>query len=160
MLQVQVLAFGKLKAPGLREAADHYAKMLRPWANVEEVELKPTPVSDRSASARQKVQEDEAERLLARMAKNARLYLLDESGKAEPTLAWAERVRRWEGGGRPVCLCIGGSQGFSAELKKRAEGLISLGPQTLAHELARVVLYEQLFRSWSVVRGHPYHVEG
>ncbi|MCC7441756.1 MAG: 23S rRNA (pseudouridine(1915)-N(3))-methyltransferase RlmH [Bdellovibrionales bacterium] len=160
MLSLKLLAFGKLRTPGLREAADHYSKMLGAWARLEELELKPEPVVDRSASGRSRVQAREAERLLEKFPPSAKLYLLDEAGKAEPTSRWAERVRDWERAGQPVCVAVGGSQGFSAELRTRASGLLALGPQTLSHELARVVLLEQLYRAWSVTRGHPYHVEG
>ncbi|MBC7387253.1 MAG: 23S rRNA (pseudouridine(1915)-N(3))-methyltransferase RlmH, partial [Cryobacterium sp.] len=59
-----------------------------------------------------------------------------------------------------VAFCVGSSLGFSEALRGKARGLFSLGPQTLSHEIARLVLAEQLYRSFSVLRGHPYHHEG
>ena len=164
-MRLRVIAFGKLKTPGLREAADYYQKLLRPWAPVEEVELKSIAVPDKSPATRRQIQEKEAEILSQRLsgaaAGRGRYYLLDETGKTMSTQGWSELVRQWENDAVPeAALCIGSSLGFSDSVRKSASGILSLGPQTLPHELARVVLLEQLYRAWSVVRGHPYHNEG
>jgi 23S rRNA (pseudouridine1915-N3)-methyltransferase len=164
-MRVTLLVFGKLRAPGLREATDYYLRNLRPWAETQEIELKPSPAPDKSESTRLRIQGEEAERILETLSKRcsprARLYLLDERGKALSTKAWAESARTWENDSVPeVVLGIGSSLGFAPELQKKAAGLFSLGPQTLSHEIARLVLAEQLYRAWSVLRGHPYHVEG
>lgn len=163
-MRVQLIAFGKLKTPGLRDAAEHYLKLLRPWMTLQEIEIKPIPVPDSSAATRLKIQGQEAKLLLQRLNDGETpFYLLDEGGNTLSTLKWAEMIRLWEGQGsryQNVALCIGSSLGFSDELRKKAEGILSFGSQTLAHELARIVLMEQIFRAWSVVRGHPYHREG
>ncbi len=161
-MRIGVFAFGKLRTAGLREAADHYRGLLRPWAGSEEFELRPETVPDKSASTRERVRDAEAELLRERLAgwlgPRGRLYLLDEGGKALSTADWAELIRGCEGESVPAAaFCVGGSLGFSSALRKTARAVISLGPQTLPHELARVVLWEQLFRATSVVRGHPYH---
>jgi len=165
-MKVHLLAFGKLKTPGLREAADYYQTILRPWVSLEETELKPYPVPDKSPSMRKKVQEREGEILLAKVdsalsSNRGALYLLDETGKSQPTMAWADMIRQWESESwTDLVICIGGSLGFSPAVRARARGTLALGPQTLSHELARIVLLEQLYRAWSVTRGHPYHNEG
>jgi 23S rRNA (pseudouridine1915-N3)-methyltransferase len=160
-VKLQLIAFGKLKTPGLRDSADYYAKIFRPWAPLEEIELKPLEVPDKSAAIRRQIQEREAELLLKKLPERGVFYLLDEAGKAMDTQKWAGLVREWEGSSlSAVSLCVGSSLGFSDGLRRRARGLLSLGPQTMSHELARVVLMEQLYRAWSVTRGHPYHNEG
>jgi 23S rRNA (pseudouridine1915-N3)-methyltransferase len=160
-MKLQLIAFGKLKTPGLREAAEYYSKILRPWAPLEEIELKPLEVPDKSAATRKQIQEREAELLLKKIPERGVFYLLDEGGRAQDTQKWASLVREWEGASlSSVSLCVGSSLGFSDGLRKRARGLLSLGPQTMSHELARVVLLEQVYRAWSVTRGHPYHNEG
>lgn len=161
-MRVHVIAFGKLRTPGLRLAADYYQDMIRPWVNLQETELKPAEVPDSSEATRLRVQSAEMELLEERfkyqLSPRSAFYLLDERGKAKSTKEWAELVRSWEEKGPPeVALCIGSSMGFGEELRKKARGIFSLGPQTLPHELARVVLLEQLYRAWSVNRGHPYH---
>lgn len=164
-MKIHLLVFGKLKAPGTRETTDYYLRNLGAWAQVQEHELKPIAVPDKSPATRKKIQEQEDSILREKLAKalspRGRFFLLDETGKALPTKDWAARVKSWEDESVPeVALCIGSSLGFSEALKKSAHGLFSLGPQTLSHEIARVVLSEQLYRAFSVVRGHPYHNEG
>lgn len=164
-MKASVLAFGKLRTPGLREAADHYLKLIQPWLPLAEVELKPVEVADKSPAARRDVQAREATLLLAKLddvvSNRGRIWLLDEGGRAMTSEQWAQALRECEDGAvSTVALCIGGSMGFSDEVRKRAHLKVSLGPQTLSHQLARVVLYEQLYRAMSILRGHPYHHAG
>lgn len=166
MIKLQLISHGRLRTPGLRETMDHYLKLLSAWVNVEEIELKALEVPDKSDATRRRVQEKEAKALLEKIDRfpnpeRSQLWLLDELGKALPTQGWADRARAWEQEGpHPLVLVIGSSLGFAPVLRSKARGLLSLGPQTLPHELARVVLCEQLYRGWSVVKGHPYHHEG
>jgi 23S rRNA (pseudouridine1915-N3)-methyltransferase len=156
-LRLRILAYGKLKTPGLADACAYYQRLLGAWVKCEVAELKPLPVPDKGM--RREIQAREGEGLLERVP--ARFYLLDERGKARSTREWADEVTRWEGASlTEVGICVGSSLGFSEDVRARASGLLSLGPQTLSHELARAVLLEQLYRAWSVTRGHPYHVEG
>jgi len=164
-MKLHLVAFGKMKAPGLREATDYYLRNLGAWATVAEHELKPVPVPDKSPATRLQIQAKEAtllrEKLAHLLSPRGKFFLLDETGKALPTREWAERARAWADDGVPeVAICVGSSLGFSAETKRSAHGLLSLGPQTLSHEIARLVIAEQLYRAFSVVHGHPYHNEG
>jgi 23S rRNA (pseudouridine1915-N3)-methyltransferase len=164
-VRVQIVAFGKLKTPGLREALDYYLRNLKPWASVEEMELKPLSVPDKSPATRKQVQEKEGSLLLDRLKPSLEsrgvLILLEESGKPLKTQDWVAELGTFESSGiREASFCIGSSLGFSPEVRARARRLLSLGPQTLSHELARVVLGEQLYRAYSVMNGHPYHNEG
>ncbi len=164
-MRICLYAFGKLKTPGLRDTADYYKRLIRPWISIEETELKPLTVPEKAPQTRIKIQEKEGEILLDRMKNEITgrgiFYILDEKGKSQSTQEWARFARSWESEGIPtVSFCMGSSLGFSQEVRNRAQGLLSLGPQTLPHELARVVLLEQLYRAWSVIRGHPYHNEG
>lgn len=161
-MRLHLLAFGKLKTSGLREAADYYLKQVQSFVSVQEIELKTVAVSSKAPSDRLRIQELEAAILMRRLetilGSRGSFYLLDESGKSLSTASWASLVRAWESEGTPdLAFCIGGSLGFSPKLKENARGLLSLGPQTLSHELARVVLMEQIYRAWSVTRNHPYH---
>jgi 23S rRNA (pseudouridine1915-N3)-methyltransferase len=170
-MRIYLAAFGKIRTPGLRDSADYYRKMLSAWVASEEIELKPIAVTDKGA--RTQIQAKEAalllEKLSSRLSPRGKLYLLEEGGKTRSTLEWADMIREWESSSTPeVVLCIGSSLGFAKKedspegkaLRNRVSGTLSLGPQTLSHDLARVVCLEQLYRAWSVTRGHPYHVEG
>ena len=164
-MKLHLLAFGKLKTPGLAESAEYYRKLLGGFVSYDELELKPLSVPDKSPATRAQIQAKEAamldEKLRTLLTPRGALYLLDEGGKPRTTAQWADLVRDWESSSAPeIVLGIGSSLGFADAVRKRARGILSLGPQTLPHELARVVLLEQLYRAWSVTRGHPYHVQG
>jgi len=146
----------------MRLAADHYLKGLRFWTSVEEIELKPIFVPDKSLEMRRQIQCKEADLLLEQVSKRkGPLYLLDEDGKALSSQGWAKLLKGAEdSSAQGLIFCIGSSLGFSDGVRASAAEIISLGPHTLPHELARVVLCEQLFRATSILKGHPYHNEG
>lgn len=89
------------------------------------------------------------------------LFVLDERGSGFSTAALAGKVRDLEDRGiREIAVCIGGADGVGEELRQKADLLISLGPQTLMHELALLVWMEQVYRIHTLLAGHPYHREG
>jgi len=164
-MKLKIAAFGKLKTPGLRDALDYYFRNLRPWVELQELELKALPVPDKSPATRSEIQRKEGALLLEKLApslgERGILILLDEGGTALASRQWADQLGQWEKDGiRESCFVIGGSLGFSSEVRARARKILSLGPQTLPHELARVVLGEQLYRAYSLLNGHRYHNEG
>jgi 23S rRNA (pseudouridine1915-N3)-methyltransferase len=99
---------------------------------------------------------DSIERQRGRMA--PWVVLLDGRGKAFTSDGLAVRIGQERDGGRQeIVFAIGPADGWSADALKRADLLLSLGPMTLPHELARVVLLEQLYRAFTIIAGHPYH---
>ena len=161
-MRIYLLAFGKLKSPGFRLACDHFLKMTSGWVKIEEIEMKPIAVPEKNQALLKQIQKQENALLTSELSKHlgprGAFYLLDERGKTFPTQEWAKLITTWEATSIPeIALCIGSSLGFSEELRKAARGLLAFGPQTLSHELARLVCLEQLYRAFSVCRGHPYH---
>ena len=89
---------------------------------------------------------------------NPLLFLLDDEGKSLDTHEWAGLLKSAEESSQKhIVFGIGSHQGFHDDLLKRATQKISFGKQTLSHEIARLVLIEQLYRATSINRGHPYH---
>ena len=86
----------------------------------------------------------------------ARRILLDPGGKAMDTAAFVELVSRAEMEGRDLVFVVGGADGLPAEWRGRAETLLSLSRMTFPHEMARVMLAEQIYRAFATLRGHPY----
>ena len=153
-MDVTLLAVGKLR-PYYREACDDYAGRLRRYVRFAEVEVReaaraPTPVVQRA---------DEAARLAGRVPAGATLVCLAREGTGWSSAELARRVDGWLVAARPVALLIGGSRGLDQSLVAGAEAW-SLGPLTLPHELARVVVVEQLYRAFTILRGEPYHKGG
>ena len=151
-MELVLLAVGKLR-PSYREAVDDYLRRLGRHLKVREVEVReasraPTPVAQRA---------EEAERLLARRPAGARLVALARQGSGWSSEELARRLEGWTRESRPVALAIGGSRGLAPDLLSAASERWSLGPLTLPHELARVVVAEQLYRAVTILRGEPYH---
>ncbi len=147
-----LLAVGRLRA-AYREACDDYLRRLGRYAKVGEVEVReasraPTVESQRG---------DEAERLRARLPDGATVVALAREGSPWTSEELARRMDGWRMAARPLAFVIGGSHGLSSDLLSSASARWSLGPLTLPHELARVVVAEQLYRAFTILRGEPYH---
>ena len=143
-MKVILAVVGRLKESYLIEAEDEYRKRLRPLCTLTVSEHK-----------------DEAA-LLASLPANAHLYAFDERGASMTSVAFANDLLAAEqqhGGGAPVVFAIGGADGHSDALRKRAKKLISFGQLTIAHRLVRVLVIEQIYRGLSILRGSPYHRE-
>ena len=151
-MELVLLTVGRLR-PSFRAACDDYLRRLGRCLKVREVEVReasraPTVDAQRA---------EEGERLLAKQPPGARLVALARQGTAWSSEELARQVERWQREARTVALVIGGSHGLPPDLLAAASDRWSLGPLTLPHELARVVVAEQLYRACAILRGAPYH---
>lgn len=135
-MRVIVVAVGRLRPPFVDDAA-HYAKMLGRYARLELIELR-----------------DDAG-VAARIPQRAFVCLLDAGGELLDSLAFSGFLEQRRASGRDLCFVIGGPFG-GLELD-RVDHRLSLGPMTLPHQLARVVLLEQIYRGHKILAGEPYH---
>jgi len=138
-MRYRLVAVGRMKNAALRAACDDYIDRLRHYTKVEEQEVK-----------------DEA-RVLGAVPEGTRLVALTRRGEEWTSGQLAEWAGRWEMDGRDVTFASGGSETLPDDVLRKAERLWSLGRLTLPHELARVVVYEQLYRAHTIRRGEPYH---
>jgi len=99
----------------------------------------------------------ERTRIEAVLPKGGRVIALDEHGAQMTTVQLSQQLSIWQQQGGDVSFVIGGADGLDAEFKKNADGLLRLSNMTLPHGLVRVILAEQLYRAWSILRNHPYH---
>ena len=134
-MRYTVLAVGRLKAP-YADAVAHYRKLLTRYARVDEVEVR------------------DDEQLERRIPERAYVCLLDAGGRSYDSEGFARWLEERRQAGRDVCFVVGGPYGTQLE---RCDHRLSLGPLTLPHQLARVVLLEQLFRAHKILAGEPYH---
>ena len=135
-MRYTVVAVGRLRPP-FADDVDHYLTMLSGHAHVDVVEVR---------------NEEQVER---RIPDRAHRVLLDVGGRSYASEAFARWLEERRMAGRDVCFVIGGPAGI--ELERRDERL-SFGPMTLPHQLARVVLLEQLYRAHKILAGEPYHL--
>jgi 23S rRNA (pseudouridine1915-N3)-methyltransferase len=151
-VRLTLLAVGRLR-PHFREAADDYLARLGRYVTIEEREVKEAS----RAPSLEVGQRDEHEALAARVPQGSRLVALERVGKAWSSEELARRLDDWRLTSRPVTFVIGGSHGLAPALLAQADDAWSLGALTLPHELARVVVLEQLYRGFTILRGEPYH---
>ncbi len=105
--------------------------------------------------------EDESRRILSALRKDATTILLDVEGREWSSTALAAEVEKWQNAGtKEVAFIIGGHNGVSSEVGRRANLRWSLSRLTLTHEMARVLLVEQLYRAYTIIHGWPYHKQG
>jgi 23S rRNA (pseudouridine1915-N3)-methyltransferase len=145
-VKIKVAWIGKTKEAAIQSLTDEYLKRLARYGGVEGVGLK-----------------DEAAilKLCAREARPSRhsLVLLDGRGKQFSSEELAKFVGDYQDRNPlPLLFAVGGADGFTDRARQAATLVLSLGKMTLAHELARVVMLEQLYRAFTILKGHPYHL--
>lgn len=150
-MQIALVAVGRLR-PYYRDACDDYLRRLRRHARVAEHEVREPRAGGAAVQRR-----EEAVRLRAQLPKGALVVALAMAGTAWSSEQLARQVERWKLAARPVALVIGGATGLDESLVADADVQWSLGPLTLPHELARVVVCEQLYRAFTILAGDPYH---
>jgi 23S rRNA (pseudouridine1915-N3)-methyltransferase len=155
MMKITVLAVGSLKEPFWREAQAEYSKRLVSFAKLEIIGVEPMPVSATVSSARS--MEVEAERLVRRIPKGAAVVVLDRQGKEWSSEEVAHYLDGVRSEGREACFVIGGSDGLGEAVMAAAERRWSISRLTFPHELARIILLEQLYRGFCISAGKPYH---
>lgn len=150
-MRIAVIAVGRLKSGPEATLAKQYLTRLTWPATIREVEeKKKLPL----AALRKR----EAELLLSACAKGATIVALDEKGTSLSSRDFAERLGRWRDDGvSEIAFIIGGANGLDKEILNRASLVLSLGPMTWPHQLARGLLLEQLYRGQQILAGHPYH---
>jgi 23S rRNA (pseudouridine1915-N3)-methyltransferase len=146
-VKIKVAWIGKTKEPAIEALTDEYLKRISRYAEVAGVALKDeTTILSLANGERQKNKE------------RHKLVLLDSRGKQFSSEELAEFLKREQLNATPLLFAIGGSDGFGEEARRNAGFVLSLGKMTLPHELARVVLVEQIYRAFTILKNHPYHL--
>lgn len=158
-MQLVLLTVGKLKERYWRDAVAEYAKRLSGYARIDIVEVadEPAPESASEAIVAQ-IMAAEAARIEKYLRDRDGLVVLDRQGKSLSSEAWSQEFATLSGRGfGRLVFIVGGSLGVDAALLRRADFVWSFGPLTLPHQLARVVLLEQIYRGFRIALGQPYH---
>jgi len=142
---------GKIKDEHLRALVDDYLKRLRRFVRCEVIETREVPGSDPARV------EKESRRLLEAIPANSLVILLDVQGREWSSQELANELQRWENNSvKEVAIVIGGQDGMTSEVAARAQKRWLLTRLTLTHEMARVLVVEQLYRAYTINRGLPY----
>ena len=147
MFRYTVIAIGKMKNRSLAMLCDDFSQRLKRQGNFELIELKDGDV------------DSEGLRILEALAKrsDARIYAMAEEGMTRTSQRLADELNALQG--RPAIFILGGAYGLSDTVKARADALFALSPLTFTHEIARMLVYEQLYRAVAIQTGSKYHHE-
>jgi 23S rRNA (pseudouridine1915-N3)-methyltransferase len=156
-MQLQIIAVGQ-KMPAWVDIA--CADYLRRMPRELNIQLTTIPLAQRkSRVSAEQLRRQEAGLILKKIPRGGFSIALDESGKQWSSLEWSEQLQRWMLEYSQVNLIIGGPDGLSEECRQVCTQRIALGRMTMPHALVRVVLIEQIYRAWTLLKGHPYHRE-
>lgn len=144
-MRIRVIAVGKSKDPSLRALLDEYYRRIGRYAKLEEVELKDGDPGD------------VATKMTRSIPDRSRVVALEVEGRSSSSRAFASWLAHAETQGvQTVVFLVGGAYGLPKDVSERADFRLSLSAMTLPHRLARVVLAEQVYRAFTILRGEPY----
>ena len=150
---IRIIAFGR-KSDILSDEVRHYLRLLKPYASAEIAILKP-PAGQKAA--RKEQQSREYELMRARWPKRSYLVALSEEGRLQDSRTYSKWIEKRMLSGVPLVFNIGSAHGLPVSVKDACDEIISLSPLTLSHGISLIVLLEQLYRAFTILKNHPYH---
>jgi len=158
-MQIRVVAVGKIKEKFLQDGIAEFEKRLRPYSKLQIIEVadEKRPLSA-TAFVESASMDKEGERILSAFPENAFVIALDVKGQAWSSVELAGAFREWELAGKnQLAFVIGGDLGLSPAVLARSDLRLSLSKMTFTHPMARLLLLEQVYRAFRILRGEPYH---
>lgn len=152
MLNIDLITVGKMKKGPLFELQEEYQKRIRWPLSLHEIESRYSdPVT---------MNDDENRKIASRLSPGAYVVVLDERGQGLRSLDFADTLQKMQdNGAEHMQFIIGGSDGLNDTVRNEASFLLSFGQQTWPHQMARIMLLEQIYRAQQIMAGHPYHKE-
>jgi len=154
-MNIYLLAVGNKMPDWVTKGYHEYAKRLKADCQLQLIEIVPGKRGKNADLAR--IKKTEGEKILQAIPKGCRVLALEVKGKPWSTHELSQQLDNWLHGGQDIALLIGGPEGLSEACVARADIKWSLSPLTLPHPLVRVLLSEQLYRAYSILKNHPYH---
>jgi 23S rRNA (pseudouridine1915-N3)-methyltransferase len=158
-VNISIITIGKLKEKYLKQGIEEYLKRLSSYAKVEIIELADEKAPENlSESEMEQVKQKEGERILAKISDDTYVIALAINGKQKSSEELAKEIDSLATYGKSkVAFVIGGSLGLSSEVMKRSNAALSFSKMTFPHQLMRLVLVEQIYRAFRIIRNEPYH---
>ncbi len=158
-MKIRIFAIGKIKEKYLKEGINEYLLRIRPYSNIEIVEVNDEPINDNpNNSDIEKAKNAEGQRVLKLLKPNDYLVGLDLNKKQPTSEEFAKYLEdKLVQSGSNLNFVIGGSYGLSDELKKRCNDSLSLSNMTFLHQMTRLILLEQIYRAFKINRNETYH---
>ncbi|WP_101841929.1 23S rRNA (pseudouridine(1915)-N(3))-methyltransferase RlmH [Halobacillus sp. Marseille-P3879] len=158
-MKITIVTVGKLKEKYLKQGIDEYIKRLTPYAKVDIVEVPDEKAPENLSEAQMlEVKQKEGERILSKIQQDTYVITLEIEGKQLTSEKLAKQLDDLATYGKSkVAFVIGGSLGLSDEVLKRSDYGMSFSKMTFPHQLMRLMLVEQVYRAFKIIRGEPYH---
>ncbi len=154
-MKINLIAIGQKMPAWVEQGYQEYAQRMPAEARLVLKDLAPGKRGKNADIPR--ILQDECQRIQAAIPKNNRIVVLDVKGKPWSTEQLSARLGDWMQSGQDVSLLVGGPEGLSQPCRALADERWSLSPLTFPHPLVRIILAEQIYRAWSLLRNHPYH---
>ena len=156
-MRIHLIAVGKKMPEWVNSGFSEFSKRMPPELQINLVEITPS-VRNKTTPIEKNIKE-EGKRIQSAIPSNSRLIVLDEKGKKFSSIELSKKMEEWFPQGQDIAIVIGGADGIDDRIKQQADETWSLSSFTLPHALVRVIVAEQLYRAWSILKGHPYHRE-
>ena len=156
---IRLVACGKVREAWMKDGIAEYAKRIRPYEKLELIEVKDEKAPESNSEAENTaVKQAEGQRILKQIADSEYVILLDLAGKPMDSVQLAQKIDACHTEGKStITFVIGGSLGVSAELIQRANLRWKLSDNTFPHQLCRIIVLEQIYRSFRILNHEPYH---
>ncbi len=155
-MNIKIIALGKLKEKFLKEGICEFQKRLTPYTNLEIIELQPIEIKDEHLV--EKILDEEADKILAFIKPQSYVISLEIKGKLVTSEEFAEKISNVMNDGiSEIIFVIGSSCGLSDKISKRADYRLSLSKMTFLHQFTRLILIEQIYRAFKIMKGETYH---
>lgn len=154
-MKIRIIALGKIKEKFLKEGMDEFLKRLIPYASVEVVELSPVEIKDEQI---EKALKEESEKILAHIKQDSYVITLEIQGKQLSSEEFASKINEITiSGVGDLVFVIGSSCGLAPEVSARANFKLSFSKMTFLHQFARLILVEQIYRAFKILKNETYH---
>jgi 23S rRNA (pseudouridine1915-N3)-methyltransferase len=155
-MKIKIIALGKIKEKFLKDGIDEFMKRLTPYTSIEIVELSPVEIKDENLT--QKALEQEAEKILANIKPNSYVITLEILGKQLSSEDFAQKINEITNEGiSELVFVIGSSCGIAPSVSQRADFKLSISKMTFLHQFARLLLVEQIYRAFKILKNETYH---
>lgn len=157
-MNVKVITIGNIKENFIKDGINEFKKRIKPYANLEEIELKETLITDENTSNIEKSLDDEADKILSKISNRDYVIVLDINGKQYDSVDFSKKLEELKiDGYNDFVYVIGSSYGLSKKIKSRADLKLSFSKFTFPHQLMRLILFEQIYRWIKISKNEPYH---
>lgn len=155
-MKIKIIALGKIKEKYLKEGIDEFLKRLTPYTSLEIIEIPPIEIKDENLTA--KILEQEGEKILSHIKPQSYVITMEIKGKMFSSEEFAQKIEELTNDGTSeIVFVIGSSCGISPIVSERANLKMSMSKMTFLHLFARLILVEQIYRAFKIIKGETYH---